>query len=53
MNYRSHQLHNIAKKCNLKISTSKIKSMGICDNETQILKMIEGKSLNKSWNLSI
>jgi hypothetical protein len=40
----AHRLSNIAKKYNLKISTSKTKSMGMCGNEIRRLKiMIDGK----------
>jgi hypothetical protein len=36
----AHQLSNIAKKYNLKISTSKTKSMGMCGNEIRRLKIM-------------
>jgi hypothetical protein len=40
----AHQLYNVAKKYNLKISTSKTKYVAMCSNVSQRLKMvIEGK----------
>jgi hypothetical protein len=51
----AHRLNNITKQYNLKISTLKTKSMGMCGSEILRLKvMTEGKrSLNMSQNLSI
>jgi hypothetical protein len=40
----AHRSHNAAKKYNLKISTSKTKSMGMCGDEIRRLKTVtEGK----------
>jgi hypothetical protein len=44
----AHRLNTIAKKYNLKISTSKTKSIGMCGNEIQSLKMmIKGKIIEQ------
>jgi hypothetical protein len=44
----AHLLSNIAKKYNLRISTSKTKSMGMCGNRIRRLKiMIHGKIIEQ------
>jgi hypothetical protein len=44
----AHRLNSIAKKYNLKISTSETKSIGMCGNEIQSLNMmIKGKIIEQ------